>query len=99
MAYKKKETEVRLISEFDGHKKICVMKKSHSPITLLFCTNDLPDEWLIDVVEYREKTGIISDDYYITSAQLEKWVDYTRRVNGFNHIETYNASKWNLTNF
>ena len=68
MARKKKE--IQYISEFDNHKKICQLNKPRSPRTLLFCTEDLPDEWLIDVVEYKTKSGEMLDTYYITSKEM-----------------------------
>lgn len=76
MAYYKKKKETILISEFDNHKKICELKKKHSPITILYCTNDLPDKWLIDVVEYRTKSGVVSETYYITSKELETHINF-----------------------
>jgi len=74
MGYKKKE--IQQITDFDNYKKICELKKAHSPITILFCTNDLPDEWLIDVIEYRTKSGIITETYYITSKQLDAYIEF-----------------------
>jgi hypothetical protein len=79
MAYKKKKETV-LISEFDKYKKICQLRKSHSPITILFCTKDLPDEWLIDVVEYKTRSGVVVDSYYITSKEMPGYIDFCGRA-------------------
>ena len=74
MAYKKKVTEN--ISDYDNYKKICELKKDRSPITILFCTDDLPDEWLIDVVEYRTKSGVVSETYMISSKEMPGYIDF-----------------------
>lgn len=72
----KKEKKIKNIQEFDTYKKICQLNKPHSPMTMLFCTNDLPDEWLIDVVEYKTKSGIISETYLITRDDLDRHIKF-----------------------
>ena len=76
MAYAKKKKETHLISEFDKYKKICELTKARSPVTILFCTEDLPDEWLIDVVEYRTKSGVITETYMITSKDMPGYIAF-----------------------
>jgi len=71
MGYKTVEKEER-IEMFNGHKIINRMIKPRSPITVLFCTNDLPDEWLIDLVEYKTKSGLIKHRCMVTAADLER---------------------------
>lgn len=73
MPYKKKKSTVPL-SDFDNHKKLFELKKIHSPLTILFCTEDLPDEWLIDVVEYRTQSKLVTDTYYITSNDMPHYI-------------------------
>jgi hypothetical protein len=86
MAYKKKITQN--ITDFDKYKKICELKKTHSPITILFCTEDLPDEWLIDVVEYRTKSGVVSDTYYVTSKDMPEYIEFCVK-DGHNKITNF----------
>ena len=87
MGYKKKLD--MHISEFDGYKKICELKKAHSPITILFCTDDLPDEWLIDVVEYRTKSGVVSETYYITSKEMPGYIEFCGKKGGHDKITNF----------
>ena len=44
--------------------------------SVLFCTTDLPDKWLIDMVKYKTKTGEIVDDCMITEDDLDHWKSY-----------------------
>jgi len=76
MAYYKKEKEIHHISEYDSHVKICELRKKRSPLTILFCTNDLPDKWLIDVVEYKTKSGIISDTYMTIASDMDSHIKF-----------------------
>ena len=76
MAYYKKEKEIHHISEYDSYVKICELGKKRSPITILFCTNDLPDKWLIDVVEYKTKSGVITDTYMITDSDMGSHIKF-----------------------
>ena len=75
----KKVKEVRNISEFDEYKKIVTLTKPHSPISILFCTIDFPDEWLIDVVEYRTKSGVITDTYMIIGKDLLEFIVFCKK--------------------
>ena len=71
MAYRKKEKEEVYISSFNSYKKICELKKPRSPKTILYCTNDFPDEWLIEVVEYRTKSGLVTYNPMIIAPNLK----------------------------
>ena len=72
----KKTKPIRYITEFDDYIKICELSKKGSPIKILFCTDDLPDKWFIDVVEYRNKTGVITDTCTILSKELEEYIHF-----------------------
>jgi len=76
MAYYKPKKQSHHISDFDKFKKICEIKKVRSPITMLFCTKDLPDEWLIDVVEYKTNSGIVSNTYMITAKDMDRHIKF-----------------------
>jgi len=82
MAYTKKKVDVH-IDAFSKYKVLKEYKKARSPITVLFCTKDLPDEWLIDVVEYKTKSGIISDNYMIIAKQLDFYDKLMNKHNFF----------------
>ena len=86
MARKKKITQN--ITDFENHKKFCGLKKAHSPITILFCTEDFPDEWLIDVVEYRTKSGDVTETYYITSKEMPGYIEFCGK-DGHNKITKF----------
>jgi hypothetical protein len=58
--YSKKKKASNHISHYDDYKVLARLTKPKSPITVLFCTHDLPDEWLIDMIEYRTKTGEVT---------------------------------------
>ena len=88
MAYAKKKKSTRNISEFTSHKKVCELNKNHSPITILFCTNDFPDEWHIEVLEYRTKSGVIVEDYMINSKSLDSYVEFMGK-SGFDKITKF----------
>ena len=76
------------VVKYDSYKKLCELKKPHSPITILFCTEDFPDEWLIDVVEYRTKTGIITEEYMITSKELDGYIQFCGK-DGFTKLTKF----------
>lgn len=84
--YKQKKTHH--ISEFDSYLKICELKKKKSPISILFCTNDLPDKWLIDVVEYKTSTGVVNDTYIITKGDVKKYLKFCSN-NGFSDLTKF----------
>ena len=85
---KKKEKKTKYISEFNNYKKICQLNKHHSPITILFCTDDLPDEWLIDVVEYRTKSGVVVDNYGVNAKTLQDYINFCGK-DGFTKITQF----------
>jgi len=87
MAYKKKKV-TQNISDFDNHKKICELKKAHSPATILFCTEDLPDEWLIDVLEYKTKSGVITENYGVNAKSMPGYIDFLGKC-GFDKITNF----------
>jgi len=68
-----KKKEEKHISDFDkGFKKLHKLSKPRSPLCIELMTDDLPNEWFIDVVTYRRKSGVVTDHYIITSKQLEE---------------------------
>lgn len=74
MSYKPKKKEV-FIKQFEKFEKIKAFKKPRSPLTILFCTDDWDDKWLIDIVEYKSKTGLVTDNYIITEKQIPRFTD------------------------
>lgn len=59
------------IQEYDSYKKISRFTKKKSAYTIEFITDDLPDEWLIDVVKYKTKSGIVTDNFVILRKDIE----------------------------
>jgi hypothetical protein len=70
------------IDKYKTYKKLYKLSKPKSPIIIEFITNDLPDEWLIDIIEYKNKTGLITLDFMILQKELNKWLN-RYKDNGF----------------
>lgn len=79
---KKKEEVLR---DYRFHKVLYELRKPHSPLTILICTFDIPDEWLIDIVEYKTKSEKVTDNYMILANQIEKFIELYGR-DGFKVI-------------
>jgi|AntAceMinimDraft_10_1070366.scaffolds.fasta_scaffold19158_6 hypothetical protein len=62
-------------------KKLYKLTKPRSPLFIEFMTDDLPDEWLIDVVRYKRKSGIVVEHYVILRKQLEGWINMYKKEN------------------
>lgn len=75
----KKEKKDLFIDSFSKYKKLRILRKPRSPLTILFCTIDLPDEWLIDIVEFKTKTKLITDNYMINEKQVETFIELYER--------------------
>jgi len=73
--YNKKVEEkvIKNISEFSDYKEIAKFEKPRSPRTLVFLTND-PDEWFIDIIYYKTKSGIVTTEEYIIAKDLPDWI-------------------------
>lgn len=84
----KKFKEPKYITEYDDFVKICELSKERSPLKILFCTNDLPDKWLIDVVVYRNKTGRIVEEYGIIQKDFKKHINFCG-LDGHNIITNF----------
>jgi len=69
---KKKEEK---ISKYNSFKKIIELSKSHSPNSVLVCTDD-EDEWFIDIVEYRTKSQVITNISTIIKKDLQDRLDW-----------------------
>jgi hypothetical protein len=63
------------ISKYASYKKILHLKKTKSIFEVLFCTQDLEDEWLIDVIRFKPKTGEIIEDFMITKKDFDHHKD------------------------
>lgn len=74
MVYSPKKKEV-FIDSFKKYKKYKEFRKPRPPLAILFCTEDLPNEWLIDIVEYKPKTKLVTDNYMITTKQVKTFED------------------------
>ena len=76
--YKKKfdePKEIKNISDFSAYKELLRFKKERSPHTLVFLTND-PEEWFIDVIHYRTKSGVVTRDDYIIDKDKSNWIKW-----------------------
>ena len=73
------------ISKYKDFEVLFTLSKPKSPIGVLFCTEDLPDKWLIEMVEYKKKTGEITYDVMITSKDLKRWESYYQE-NGYEKV-------------
>jgi len=72
----KKPKEIQNVSDFVEFKELLRMKKPRSPHSILFCTDDFPDEWFIQCVEYRSKSGVVVHDDCINSKDMPQWVSW-----------------------
>jgi len=72
--YYKKEVEkiVKNISEFSDYKEIAKFTKPRSPRSLIFLTKD-PEEWFIDVIYYKTKSGEVIKENCIIAKDLSDW--------------------------
>jgi hypothetical protein len=75
----KKIRETKNISEFSSYKELERFKKKRSPHTLVFLTND-PDEWFIDCIEYRSKSGVVIHDDLIIAKDLLDWIRWHKSM-------------------
>lgn len=67
------------LSVYKNYKKLYTITKPRSPHMVEILTNDLPDEWLIDIIRYDKKTNEIIDDFMILQPELSRWLDYYTR--------------------
>lgn len=68
--------EIYYDKEFNNEKfkKIYKLTKPRSPLCIEFMTDDLPDEWLIDIIEYRKKSGLVTEHFVIRQVDIETWL-------------------------
>lgn len=87
MAYNRKKKEDKYISEFSDEKfkKYFKLTKPRSPLCIEFMTDDLPDEWFIDVVTYRRKSGIVTDHFIIIQKEIDQWLEWLKK-DGFTKL-------------
>lgn len=79
MAKKKKQLK-QFPEDFSDFKIIKKFRKHRSPRTRIFATND-PEEWFIDVLEIKTKTGEVTDEEgWILEKDVETWVDWYKRL-------------------
>jgi len=86
--YQKPKQKAEVLRDYRFHKVLYEMRKHHSPLTILICTFDIPDEWLIDIVEYKTKTELVTDNYMILANQIETFISLYKK-NGFEIITKY----------
>lgn len=67
------------ISEYSKYKELSRYKKFRSPHTLVFMTND-PEEWFINCIEYRTKSGIVVHDSLIIASDFKQWSEWHQRM-------------------
>ena len=83
MAWQKK-TEKKEITHFPKDypkfKIIKTFKKSRSPRTRIFATND-KDGWFIDVFEIKTRTGEVADNEgWITKKDMSDWITHYKNL-------------------
>lgn len=73
--------------DFPNFKIVKKFKKSKSSRTRIFATED-PDEWFIDVLEIKTKTGeVVDEEGWITERDVEEWADWFSRL-GWEEIKS-----------
>lgn len=77
--YNKKPKEIKNISDFSSYKELAKFKKEKSYQTLVFLTND-PEEWLIDVIYYRTKSGVVTHESCIIAKDMPDWIKWQERI-------------------
>ncbi len=90
--YKNKKNVPVFISEYDTYEKIAQLNKTRSPVTILLCTNDLPDKWFIDVIEYRTKTGLVTNSYTITSKDMLRHIKFRGHFGYYPDYDIFNET-------
>lgn len=79
MAYKKKDKVIQNISEFSAYKELLRMKKKRSPHSVLFCIEEKED-WFINCIEYRTKSGVIIHDDCINVKSMPGWISWHKNL-------------------
>jgi hypothetical protein len=74
-----KEKKIQHISEFSNYKELFRFKKDRSPHSVVFLTND-PQGWFINCVEYKTKSGMVSDNSIIIAKDLDNWIEWHRNL-------------------
>ena len=77
--------KTQTIEDFKDYKKYLKLTKKRSPLTVEFMSDDFPDEWLVTVVRYKSKTGIVVDNYMIIRKDFDR------------HLELFKADGYCLT--
>lgn len=62
------------ISDYKDYKKLFKLSKPKSAIIIEFMTDDIPDEWLITVLKYKNKTGVVTDNFGIIPPDMDYWI-------------------------
>lgn len=78
----KKETT---IADFNNHKVLLRLQKSRSPLSVLVCTDDLPDEWFVDIVEYKTKSHVVTNVSTVTKKDVQSRIDWYEK-NGWTRL-------------
>ena len=76
----------RNISDFSKYKQLYKLKKKRSPQVLVFLQGP-KDDWLIDVIKYKNKTGEVVHMSLITLDDVEEWVERYQRIMKFEIVE------------
>ena len=66
-------TKTRNISDFHKYKVIKTLKKKRSPYKISFLLEPKED-WLIDVVKYKNKSGEVTHMSLITANDVDEWI-------------------------
>lgn len=77
---KKKQSITYFPQDYSTYKLIKKFRKSRSPRTRIFITND-PAQWLIDVMEIKTRTGeVVNNEGWITEKQIDDWSNWYKNL-------------------
>ena len=71
---KNKEKVKENIEIYSHFKTICTMTKAKSPCTVKICY-DSDDDYIIYVIKYKTKSGMISESYIVLQPEIARWIE------------------------
>lgn len=80
MARKKSIENIKNLPE--SWEILATMKKKRSPLTKIF-VREPGDDWFVEAITYRTKSGLITKHSLITEPQVNDWIDRIERIMGF----------------
>jgi hypothetical protein len=71
----KKEKKVGNISEYENFTPLIKMEKPRSPFSVWFMLEDPKDDWLINIVRFKTKTGELAYECMVIKPDLERQIE------------------------